>query len=736
MPARRSTRLGGTRTKYTNDPFAAAGLSEDSDEEKSPKKKGKSKVEYEDDLSFSDEEFAAPQEDEEEQESAGNASEDEEEEPPESLMELDGSDEREVDAKSKPRRSRGIRQPLTVDGKIMVDDGFMHSRGMFNPQAHTGKNLNLQVNFGTDERDQLAMIYTRDRWFRGIDSIFPTRDSLNEVESFPTYGYGLTFGSDPEEVKRERTHGWDWYYDADIGGRFRKRQRLERVEEDEVRQIYMPQSMGRHTVLIGPVDNQTVIELEQNEAFNFGEAWEERNSRKMDTNASKKAPKAKQTSTQNRKVREGWIINFGHKIQAMEWAPNQPGLTQYLAVVAPISEEQKRNRTAPLEGKVAPAFRPSAPYPCTLQIWAFRAQKEDSLTKTMDMRFKPRLRLALCTDWGDLRCFAWCPMGRDTREEDEEDVQRNIGLLAGVWGDGVLRVIDVKMPRGADATEYYKVESPVFAAKPPSTLCTCLTWLSPSDIAVGCADGFVAIWNIAHSEISTPTPIPYFYHRVHATYILSVASAHPTHPHLLATVSMDGETRLTSIINPQTDVAEASRMRVTSPQINFSPILQSFVSGEENDFVRLLVIRRFFSSFAISRLPSALSTQAPSSPWHPTVLAGSTSGAVIATNPTRKLIHSKAKQMQQAWFTHEWVPGKEAGSSGVSRFLDGFRIEKAGLLRNLAGETRLVNNRVVITIYEEGTHITSLAWNPNQHCAGWASAGMGCGLVRVEDVAV
>lgn len=92
--------------------------------------------------------------------------------------------------------------------------------------------------------------------------------------------------------------------------------------------------------------------------------------------------------------------------------------------------------------------------------------------------------------------------------------------------------------------------------------------------------------------------------------------------------------------------------------------------------------------------------------------------------------------MQQTWFTHDWVSGKEAGSSGVSRFLDGFRIERAGLLRNLAGEARLVNGRVVITIYDEGTHITSLAWNPNQHCAGWASAGMGCGLVRVEDLAV
>lgn len=460
MPARRSTRLGGTRTKYTSDPFAAAGLSEDSDDQKSQKKKGKSKVQSVEDLSFSDDEFAAPQDDEEVQESAdegnGNASEDEEEEPDESMMEREGSEERELDAKLNRKRSKVIRQPLTVDGEITVDDEFLHSRGMFNPQAHTGKNLNLQVNFGIDERDQLAMVYTRERWYRGIDAIFPTRHSLNKAESCPTYDYGLTFGADPEQVKRERTHGWDWYYDADIGGRFRKRQRLEKVEEDEVRHIYMPQSMGRHTVLIGPVGNQKVVELEQNDTFNFGEAWEEYNSREMDTTASKKGPKAKQTSTQKKTVRDGWIINFGHKVQAMHWAPNQPGLTQYLAVVAPISEKQKQNYTAPLEGKAAPSFSPSAPHPCALQIWAFRAQKEGSLTKTMDMQSKPRLRLTLCTDWGDLRRFAWCPMVRDTREEDDEDIQKNLGLLAGVWGDGMVRVIDVKMSRRADATEYCK----------------------------------------------------------------------------------------------------------------------------------------------------------------------------------------------------------------------------------------------------------------------------------------
>lgn len=464
MPARRSTRASRPKTKYTTDPFAVAGvLSDDSETEKPPEGKGKQKVENAEDISDSDEEFAVAQEEEEEEgeeeesvpEEAGNASEDADDELAASPMELGEPGEPDRDVKGKPIRPRFTQPREPLDGKIMMDETYLHSRGIFNPQAHTGKNLHLQLNFGSDERDLLAMVYTKDRWYKGIDATFPTRRSLNEAESFPSYGYGPTFGSDPEEAKRERTQGWDWYYDSDVGERFRKRQRLEKIEEDEARRVYIPEPKGKHTVLIGPVDNQKVFELEQYEAFNFGEAWGERKTRERCTNASNDT-KAKRGSTGNRKIREGWIVNFGHKIQAMEWTPNQSGLTQYLSVVAPIPEERKMSYSAPLEGKVAHAFRPSAPYPCALQMWAFRAKKEDSFTKTLDLETKPRLRLALCTDWGDLRRFAWCPMARDKRDEDDEDVLRNIGLLAGVWGDGMMRVIDVKISRGGDATEFCK----------------------------------------------------------------------------------------------------------------------------------------------------------------------------------------------------------------------------------------------------------------------------------------
>ena len=278
-----------------------------------------------------------------------------------------------------------------------------------------------------------------------------------------------------------------------------------------------------------------------------------------------------------------------------------------------------------------------------------------------------------------------------------------------------------------------KVQSPVFEAKPPSTICTCVTWLSPSDIAVGCADGFVAVWNITSTQPTSANPFPYFYKWIHSSYVLSITSAYPAYPHLIATTSMDGETRLSSILQPHTDVTEATRMRMGSPHIVFSPILQSFLSSEENESIRLLVLRRFFTSTSVARLSSAVSALATPSLWHPAIMIGCTSGAVLATNPIRRILSVRVRQWQVTWFTHEWVPRE--GSSGVSRFLDGFRAEQVALQRNLSAD-RNKSRHSVTTIFEEGTHVTALAWNPNQSCAGWASAGMGCGLVRVEDVAL
>ncbi|GAB1194704.1 hypothetical protein APSETT444_003950 [Aspergillus pseudonomiae] len=663
MPrARRSTRFTGGRTKYTNDPFEAAGVSDESDGGSKARKGGKEPVSDE----SSDEEFQANEEQEEEEEDEDEGSEEE------VAGENDDDEEEAEEEDAASDGGRGAQKAVVARPKLqrkrlgndlaMLSKDELHSRGTHSSMEHMGKMLHMTITFGTDEKDLLSIVYARQRWSMGLDSGFPTRASLNEAPDVPDCGFGPTFGVEPEEVERERTQGWDWYYDDDVGGRFRKRQRLESISEKEAFRKFIPQAREKkHTVLIGPVNDQKVFTLGQHESFNFGDAFGEVKAREKAKPAtggkSKSKASAQEDSTgRTRKKREGWIINLGQKVQCMAWAPNQPGLTQYLAVSTPISKEEKEAYPDPFKDRGARAFRPSPPYPCALQLWMFKAEREESLTKHIDMNFEPKLRLALCTNWGDLRRMAWCPMSRDPREEDDDDALQSVGLLAGIWGDGYLRVLDIKLSGDPNQAEY-------------------------------------------------------------------------------STTSMDGETRLWSVLDPQKDMVDSNRMRVGSPYLTYSPLLHSFLSSDENDFARLLAVRRFYTTTAVARFPSTVSSLSPCSVWHPSVMYGCTSGAVVATNPLRRLLHVKEKQWQQTWFTHEWARGDDASGSGISRFHDGYRAESISLLRNMMGDRKMVNGVMTITIYEEGTHVTALSWNPNQACAGWASAGMGCGLIRVEDLA-
>lgn len=199
---------------------------------------------------------------------------------------------------------------------------------------------------------------------------------------------------------------------------------------------------------------------------------------------------------------------------------------------------------------------------------------------------------------------------------------------------------------------------------------------------------------------------------------------------------MDGETQLWSMIEPQGETSSTVRMRVAAHHVSYSPVLQSVISVDENDFGRMMPIRRFFASTAIGRLSSSAASLAPCSSWHPSILMGGTGGEVMTTNPLRKLLHTKEQQWQQNWFTHDWVAGPTADSPGTSRFFDGYAAESQVLAKNLTGETRLITGFSVTTIHEEGTHVTALGWNPNRRCAAWAGAALGCGLLRVEDLAI
>ncbi|PGH17793.1 hypothetical protein AJ79_00934 [Helicocarpus griseus UAMH5409] len=763
---RRSGRRRAAAPKYTTDAFDVAGLDLGSSESERFGPEEEETSEPPDDLKVRgrgarrrtrqmDEDEYHEADDVEENDVDGLGDEDD-------VESAFGSDV-ERDNKRRKVQSRRIRQ---IDEQ---DALATHSRGLYKPAHHGAKATHLKLTFGASDEDLLPMIYARNRWSKGRDATFPSSDTLRTTLSMSTDEMAAALGVSGDMLRKEATSGWDWYYDENIGGKFRKKQRVETITADEG-QTYLPKpNTKKHTVLLGPASSQKAFELGVGESLDFGKAWSGikrkvkkkgrpkkggRQARETDDAQEPQHAEAEQSSggdedstTPPRKTREGWILNLGNKVQCLSWTPNCAGTTQYLAIVVPVSESQKQ----PLEdisSQGAPAFTPSPPYPCAIQIWSFGSTKEEDDVRQLYMAVKPRLHQVICTDAGDIRRLSWCPMGRDKREEDETDEEVNIGLLAGIWGDGTVKVLDVRLKKMSDETEYVQVHVPAFEAKPPSTLCTCFCWLSPCDLAVGTASGFVGVWSLSSPDAGEleVNPVPYIYVLVHTSYLLNVATSYPSHPHILLTTGMDGRTKLFSLLDPQADVVEVTRSRFVSFEVSYSPFLRTYICSDDTEYIRLQPLRRFFSTSSVLQTYDIVSALTSANLCHPSFLTGNVGGTVTVTNPLRRLLNAKEKSWQQTWFTHEWVPRKKGANGieqkdttvgpGASKFYDGFKAEIPKLARKLTGDKRIVDGNLTVSIFEEGTAITALAWNPNKQCAGWASAGMGCGLVRVEDVAL
>lgn len=190
---------------------------------------------------------------------------------------------------------------------------------------------------------------------------------------------------------------------------------------------------------------------------------------------------------------------------------------------------------------------------------------------------------------------------------------------------------------------------------------------------------------------------------------------------------MDGYVRLTSIQAPESDYVLAPRLRAGIAVQAWSDAIQSAFSPEDNNIIRALCLRRFYSGLNMVRHPADVLCMAAGS-THTTLLAGGADGSVVAFNPLRRLLKPRARNRHMTWFLHEWSSRRDG--EGISRFSEGFKTSRGQNLR-LFKEGLLIT-----TVHEKKSAVTHLVWNPNALCGSWVVAAMGDGLLRVEDLAV
>ncbi|KAL8756307.1 MAG: hypothetical protein Q9184_004544 [Pyrenodesmia sp. 2 TL-2023] len=638
-----------------------------------------------------------------------------------------------------------------VYGKHTKPEAGTHIRGV--PESASSSKGSrpefLYSLFGNATKDLVHLARSMDQW--GDDLALPRRPNESGRK-----GIRHHFSHDADKRLFEATEGWDWYYK--YGGR----QKLAEVQRShsltsEEGMLYVPQpSHTQQTVFMGPYGRQSPFVVRTFQSMCLDEAWKA-------TPPVSGVEEHIAEPPRPRKQKIGWLLNVGTGARSLEWAPNHSGDTQYLA----ISTLQPKDHEKIGQLKFSPAFTPQS-FPSSIQIWSFSSSEKPPRETLLDSDNPPRLQLVICTEWGDPRHLTWCPMPRDFRECDYEGGQIPIGLLASVWSDGHVRVLDIHLEQ-TENTTFVKYTAAAFTAKPPSTLCTSVTWLSPTELAVGCANGYLAIWCIYPPPSSkpqpslTPQPAPtltptstststshpkshsphlLLYTPLQTTYILSLSTAYPLAPHLLASSSASGHLRLTSLLHPQTDYVLSLRMRHAPTSIRFSEPSHAFLTADDNDSVKAWPIRRFFSPVNVARMP-ANGICLAAGEFHNSVLVGCADGSVCAVNPMRKMLYPKATAWQLPVFRHEWRRAtaeerrRGEGGAGKVRITEGYKLKDANMAQGAKrGTGKAVEGVVVATVWEEEGHVRSVAWGRSVEVGGWVAVGMGSGLVRVEDLAI
>ncbi|QDS75380.1 hypothetical protein FKW77_002598 [Venturia effusa] len=637
------------------------------------------------------------------------------------------------------------------------------TRGIPETFAKKGKELRVIQTIGPGEEDLVAHVKTRDRWLN--DVTLPSRKTRKDGSG----GLHNSFFYPDDQQQREISQGWEWYHEQGGHDFFQERQGIEILHVDQGCKDFEQSLRPTDSFLMGPVQQPKLFtSLKPGEAVNTGDAW---------------------VDTSSHKAKQSWALAVGGRVQCLEWIPNQSGCYQYLAVtVVPKNKPSMSGESYAYSEYF---------YGAHLQIWELASLPTlRNESAAVDYSKKPWLRAVFSFDWGMVKKMKFCPV--PTRnQQGVKDIQ--LGLLAAIWDDGRARILDLQIPDGKPhETQYIYVSKAAFESKPPNTIYTCITWLSSSSIAVGCANGYVAIWDIAHAvkqmtQNPNTNPRPWFFEALHGSYVLSLISCYPSRPHILITNSIDGFVRMTDLRSPNLDAIPAQRFRVAQSPLAWHEQTQAVISPDESFDLKAMLLRVFYKNHTIGRT-SALVGDVATSTLHASILVAGVDGKVWVLQPMRRMRDAKISPYEQIWIWHQWRRGSPQLGTGARedrdtemtvpsvpltttasepnereladaaatpasstnlpplppspakpspallstpliRITSGFKVRKS----ELGPDTKAnVTKEGVIyqTIYEEQTAATQVSWNPNLSVGTWAAAGMGSGLVFVEDLGV
>ncbi|KAG1905767.1 uncharacterized protein F5891DRAFT_625533 [Suillus fuscotomentosus] len=345
-----------------------------------------------------------------------------------------------------------------------------------------------------------------------------------------------------------------------------------------------------------------------------------------------------------------FVFNVGSPAWGVDWCPtysdDRPhrGYKHYLAV-APFSS---RSHSPMIGAKV------HRPVPACIQIWGLQSKQGNILQEDRSLAGEIKCEMVVCLESGPAFEIKWCPLPSHDQwnEVHMEEHPRKLGLLAGTFEDGSLSIYVVPDPEDVRSKDdestrptSVHIPEPLLRIELEETSCWSLDWANSETIAVGCTNGYVAVYDIGHAirtgQGSNMLPTHYISIHQSAVRALSWIRIPPTNdsgvpstsedPTVLATGGYDGMECLIDIREPHGNIVNRTRDVINST--TYSPFAGGPIMIDHDNSVKAYAI----SPSTLGRGHVLLEPDGPvwsvsASEYHAQLAVGSADGSCVTTN--------------------------------------------------------------------------------------------------------